>query len=1373
MPPPISATSKSKSDPIGPVYEQRAPTARHAEEDQGKDASQTITQSSRQQVTQGFSHLASTVPNSQSLQQSINVSASFTPLAPPANPPPSSRILLKRMTSQSSPHDTQELSQSYYANLINAHKSKSALGLAEGVLSQDVDDGVTQRTVNTGDPGHIDLGLDDSCDEDDKAQASDADLHSEPLDFSPTQETQNRLSEFPESQRFKTPATNGKKRNFLGQVLESPILPRNPLARNGVTKTPAHAMGLSQVFAGTQAGSSPFMTRHISAPTSDQPSPNIEMQARPAAASVSSPLRPRSEFKKIAAGPQSGYVSMQQSQKQRERLEALERQSSNAIETDEQFDEDFDEEPSIVRLARRRREREEDVREQFARFTSPNCREPTVKTGEQSVRIARTRTSPVFNQYDRRPGTLLRGEEDAVSSHGRVLDDSDDETDVEEEDRVVIRNSSQLPKKKDEEDKENIHAKALQVPETVVRLNQAIYSQEAQDVSPTLRRSFAAMPVEPIHSSQKVEQAALTGIGATDSSTVAVANSQPDQPASRRIPADMGGEPFKGFSDGTRVSSSAARATQIQSSPRHGEVTGRHDWYQPRGAEDATSEKQQREAFNKGEGNELQGNGLSVGDPRPKSADLSGPSLGDKHHAEPPSTVPETTSAHGCTTTSAQGSLEPTSLANVFPAEQQSGRFESAQTHCASSTTASRPLNALFSSPSGRQRKRLGDIAAQPSPTRTGGEKEVEELMAAMDDREFYNAVGDVPGSSSPIPPGRNSKRRRLVDRQAVSSYATSISTDAHLPSSPPTSGLPAVSRVLDQASSTASLRTQQRPSRRFEAIWDVQTSPPKSAPARSMRNVAKELRASSRKILRPQLAVTAEQQEAMVAETLQNEAHQEAHQSTSPQEPVDTGNNDQQTQSHLAELVAPNQVLACFNGNHRGYYPATCIGSTGLKSEGTFRYQIQWDDSSHDDIDEHGIRGLDLRIGDQVKVNIQGWPRVSHIIQGFKDRVGQVEGEVTDVRGFKTLLVKAKRRKSLPADVSTENVKEAPVSAVYLDTNMWRQMKDRVYKFDATHEKVLFTLQVPQAAPSRSGLTTPSERPSTPITPSSRTRRKSDFPAQPASASLPVPGLPAASGILSNMVFAISYDDETRKTSLAKAILGAGGTLLGEDFHEMFAPQPTLMSPSGEACEAAAALTLNARFSAKGFVSLIADRHSRKAKYMQALALGIPCLGGRWVEACIAANRILDWGPYLLSAGESLELEGAVRSRVLPIVDANSALLNDMIAARPNLLKGEAVIVLKGRGKAEEKRRPYIFLTKAAGAGKLEACVDLKSAKALLDREAESAFTWVFVDDKELGKAKATLLPRGKSRQSKELRVVGNEFLCQSLIVGRQWEQS
>jgi Fungal Rad9-like Rad53-binding/BRCA1 C Terminus (BRCT) domain len=1341
-------------------------TARSGEEEQSNDARQKITQHPRQHVTQGFSHLASTVPDSEGLQQFIDVSAFLTPLPPPIKPLPSSRLLLKKMASQSSPHDTQELSQSYYVNLINAHKSKSKLGLAEGVLSQAVDDGVTQHTIKTGDPGHIDLGLDDSCEEDDKAQASDAELHSESLDFSPTQETQNRLSQFPESQRFKTPATNGKKRNYLGEVIESPILPRNPLARNGVTKTPTHALGLSQVFAGTQAGSSPFMMRHISAPTSDRPSPNIEMQARPATASVSSPLRPRSEVKRIVAGPQSRYIPMQQSQEERDRLEALERQSSDAIEANEQFDEDFDEEPSIVKRARRRREREEDVRERFARFSSTTCREPTGKTGEPPVRVASTHTSSPIHQYNRRPGNLLKAEEDVVTRQGRVLDDSEDETDVEEEARVVIRNSSQLPQET-EEDKENIYEKALQVPETVVRLHQAIHGQEERDVSPTLMRSFAVMPVEQLGSSQTIEQAAMNGIGATDSSTVAVANSQPDQPPTRKIPSDLGGEAFKAFSGGSHVSSSAAGATQVQSSPCHDEVAGHRDHGQPQGAQDDKTEKQRCEGINKGDGNALHGSEPWDGDLQPKSADLLGPILRDEQHAEPSSTVPETTSPHGSTATTGQGCVEPTSSVNVIRAAQQSSRFENAQTHLSSSTTASRPVNALFSSPSGRQRKRLCDIAAQPSPKRMRGEKEVDELMAAMDDTEFYNAVGDAPASSSPIPPGRNLKRRRLLDRQAVSSRATSTSTNAHLPSSPPTSDLPALAHVSDQALSVSSSRTHQRPPPRFETIWDVQTSPPKSVPARSMRNVAREPRASSRKVVRPHIAMPAQQHEAMVAETVQNEAHQKAPPNTSAQTPLDAMTTDQ----HLAELVAPNQVLACFNGNLRGYYPATCIGSTGLKSEGTFRYQIQWDDSSRDGIDEHGISRLDLRIGDQVKINIPGWPRVSHLIEGFKDRVGQIDGEVTDVRGFKTLLVKAKRRKSLPAEVSTENVKEVPMSAVYLDTNMWKQMKDRAFCFDAAHGKASLTLQVPQLAPSRSGLTTPSERPSTPSTPSSRTRRKSDFPAQQTSASFPFPSLPAATGIFSKMVFAISYDDETRKMSLGKAILAAGGTLLGEDFHELFTQQSTLMFPSGQASEAA--LTLNDRFSAKGFVGLIADRHSRKSKYMQALALGIPCLGGRWVEACIAANRILDWVPYLLSAGESLELEGAVRSRVLPAMDANTALLKDMIAARPNLLQGEAVIVLKGRGKAEEKRKPYIFLTKAAGAGRLEACVDLKNAKALLDREADSAFRWVFVDDKELGKAEASLLPMGKGRQSNELRVVGNEFLCQSLILGRRWEQS
>ncbi len=116
-------------------------------------SSQTNPQRPRQQVTQGFSQLASTVPDSQDVQPTTDVASSFKPIVLPANPLPSNKIPPKKMTSQSSPGDTQELSPTYYARLININKTKSALELANAGQSQDADDAITQRTAHTGDPG--------------------------------------------------------------------------------------------------------------------------------------------------------------------------------------------------------------------------------------------------------------------------------------------------------------------------------------------------------------------------------------------------------------------------------------------------------------------------------------------------------------------------------------------------------------------------------------------------------------------------------------------------------------------------------------------------------------------------------------------------------------------------------------------------------------------------------------------------------------------------------------------------------------------------------------------------------------------------------------------------------------------------------------------------------------------------------------------------------------------------------------------------------------------------------------------------------------------------------------------------------------------
>ncbi|KAK3088926.1 radiation sensitive protein rad9, partial [Teratosphaeriaceae sp. CCFEE 6253] len=63
--------------------------------------------------------------------------------------------------------------------------------------------------------------------------------------------------------------------------------------------------------------------------------------------------------------------------------------------------------------------------------------------------------------------------------------------------------------------------------------------------------------------------------------------------------------------------------------------------------------------------------------------------------------------------------------------------------------------------------------------------------------------------------------------------------------------------------------------------------------------------------------------------------------------------------------------------------------------------------------------------------------------------------------------------------------------------------------------------------------------------------------------------------------------------------------------------------------------LVLKAKYKHLGFVALVADRHSRRAKYMQALALGLPTLSGRWLADSLDAedDHPVPWAKYLLAA--------------------------------------------------------------------------------------------------------------------------------------------
>ncbi|KAI0872275.1 hypothetical protein GGS24DRAFT_23260 [Hypoxylon argillaceum] len=287
--------------------------------------------------------------------------------------------------------------------------------------------------------------------------------------------------------------------------------------------------------------------------------------------------------------------------------------------------------------------------------------------------------------------------------------------------------------------------------------------------------------------------------------------------------------------------------------------------------------------------------------------------------------------------------------------------------------------------------------------------------------------------------------------------------------------------------------------------------------------------------------------------------------------------------------------------------------------------------------------------------------------------------------------------------------------------------------------------------------------------------------------------------GIFEGMVFAISLQERQQpqkghskspsKSSLEDMIRQEGGKILDDGFNTLFefdvlptsvkvSPKPVLSS------------SLKLRDSKVGFAALIADGHSRKVKYMQALALGIPCLAPRWVTACVSKKEIVDWSSYLLCAGSSTLLGDAIRSRNLPPYDASTAELAQVISQRPKLLDQSKVLLIMRKTKNEEKRLPYVFLVQVLGAS-LVRVHSVEEARARL-REAESGdntFDWVYVDE-HIQNARTALFGSGSSEGAskkrkrpsagtdldepppKRIRTLNNELVIQSLILGRLIEE-
>lgn len=289
-----------------------------------------------------------------------------------------------------------------------------------------------------------------------------------------------------------------------------------------------------------------------------------------------------------------------------------------------------------------------------------------------------------------------------------------------------------------------------------------------------------------------------------------------------------------------------------------------------------------------------------------------------------------------------------------------------------------------------------------------------------------------------------------------------------------------------------------------------------------------------------------------------------------------------------------------------------------------------------------------------------------------------------------------------------------------------------------------------------------------------------------------------AQTGLFENMAFAISLqgkrpredENQFRKRmesaeALERKIKEEGGRVL-EGFNQLFEDWPIKQANKSPklASQPDSAVQLTPEAATLGFTALISDGHSRKVKYMQALALNLPCITVQWVSACLAKGQIVDWSRYLLCAGQSSIMGDAILSRNLSRYDASKVQLRDIVQQREQLLEGSKILLVMTKA-AEKVRKPYVFLARVLG-GTLSRVHNIDEARENMKaaEDAGQPYHWVYVDDKTKPDALYTIQAEPSKKRKrmgvvpigpapKKIRTINDELLIQSLILERLVEDT
>ena len=1422
-------------------------------------------------------------------------SKSSAALRPTASQPllpstvPDSHSARMAMAESQSQGDTQPLSQGVQEEFTSRLRDQHGLSVSDVTGVQDL-----SRSYQPGETGHVDLlaGFEQPSTNDfDEQNAPDDDV--DPL----SQAVDVRAELYPESKRFqepKTPATVGTKRSRDGSAISrentTPRLPVNPFAGQ-VTRFEG-MMNASQAFKATQF-TSPPPNQTVSEPFSDRPSPDMFDPPRPSTADpTSSPAKlPRSNMVRAVTEPQTTYISMKESQAERERQ--LQR-SARPMQDD--LDEDFESDGSELRRRKRQRRLETEAKTLFQGVTARPRPGPSAR-GRGGRRSRTLRSSP-HRRSGRGPAEAVVISDDPLAE-GNI---TEDETEHEQDHSASDTDSTD---ELAEDNKENIGIKHLQIPMTTSRINGRRAIRITSQPSPSrLRARKSVSPVSSMRSasesrvvngtastqviesppgmtqtvaivdsqpsgdprplnSRGITSKENTAIGSSPESRLVIPQSQPDANAkadqlelrkgialtpespnararSPRRSRAIGSSPTSvsqidrststqgrrgnlvppttasgGFTSSIdQVSGSPHRSTENRLPSMEREYVARahrlaevHDAMSKAADQQSAYEtaafsapEKAREEFDFRSSKNTDDHG-KAGEPQTQirvSSTLPESSLASSR-IEPRTAFP--VSSEPSTYTNLRGS----NVANLN--SNASTAFATAATHLTTSPSKLRINRPETPNPSSSPRitraRTLTEIAANPSPPNPVSSADIDVNLLTKDDLEFQTILN----GSSPVRPAR--KRRRVNDGQALKLDSSPNNVVMHFGKAVGES-----STAENIISSSSALNVHEPPQRQpehnaaaggriscppgpsVEQSTEVQVddshipvSRARTPPAQKALPPSAVLTAS-RKRGRPR-KVTKDLTEADHAGTkgLENDPAKTDKSLRIEVPKVRTGQSDDLISGASELVIAPNRVFAHFNGkNCAAYFPATCIGTIGGEEP---QYRVRFDDGTIDTINGYAIRRLELRSGDYVKLDQGGARKNVYIVERVQDRQrplltpdpetptrhglsaskAALSASQTDIRGYASVVVRLKQ--AHPSDkVANDESLTVPVKDVYLTQTLWTSFKDRGYTY------------IPIRSQSGSKLETPSDHPSSTSTPSSRARRlKGSSVTHQRSALAPAP---VNVGIFNNMVFGITnISDPSLRNTLQKQICTYGGHLLNDGFDELFhIPESGYASPSKRSPkrDSATIFELTPAGKQTGFTCLFADKHCRMAKYVQALALGIPCLAVRWVQDCIAKQQLLPWQPYLLAAGESSYLGGAVRSRQLSAFPPATATLKEIIDNRSKLLDGDSVLLIVEKGE-QEKMKSHPLITHGLGARKVFSAAGLDAAARAIDEASMNGepWDWVYSHDKE-DKVERALFGRGglSSRKRKrgveskmtdserKTRVVDNEFVIQSLILGQ-----